>query len=91
MKKEKPVVERKGGGRGRCWKWPIEEFPIEDGIPKDPQLYPFDKMKPGQSFLVPNSAQGEHARAAAARYAKKHGGRFSSRTTEQGVRIFRDE
>ena len=65
------------------------EFKIEDGIPipKPRQQYPWLKMRVGQSFFVPG---GKTKSLGSIDYArKKTGFKFTARTVEGGVRIWR--
>lgn len=58
-------------------------------------VYPFAKMKVGDSFLVPDS-EAYRARSAASRFGTRHNLKFTSRmdyvgNKSQGVRIWRTE
>jgi hypothetical protein len=87
-----------------------DELKIEDGVPapppgkRGPTKYPWNKMAPGQSFLVECGRTAEDltltsatVRAAANRYGRKHGMRFQTATRrervdgERGVRVWRIE
>jgi hypothetical protein len=65
-------------------------IPIDKGIPL-PGKYPFDKMEVGDSFLVPAHIPRTTATAAATRYGKSLGMKFSFRITPEGLRCWRVE
>lgn len=50
--------------------------------------YPFPDMEIGDSICIPHE-KGEGARTAAANWGKYNGRKFSSRTTPEGLRIWR--
>ena len=73
-----------------------DEIKIDDGIPlpKRPgggriAKYPWDRLEVGQSFFVPTPPKYLASMASAA--GKKRGRRFSSRTVDGGVRVWRVE
>ena len=67
-------------------------YQIEKGIPmpegKPGSKYPFDGMKVGDSFLVPRKDRSCVSSAATA-YSKKYGTKFSMRTVDGVLRIWR--
>ncbi len=54
-----------------------------------PRIYPFHKMKRGDSFYVNGGATSSSISAAACGYAGKYGGKFSVRAEKEGVRCWR--
>lgn len=69
----------------------IMSYEIEKGIKvptKAHSKYPFDKMKVGDSFLVP-AEQQNHARVTAYAYAKRNNIKIVVRKVDGGFRIWR--
>lgn len=69
---------------------------IQKGIPAPestrrgrPAKYPFAKMEIGDCYEVEGLDQGKRAAKAAFRYGARHGMKFSTRTTDEGLRIWR--
>lgn len=55
-----------------------------------PPKYPFETMEVGDSFFAEGeSLPSSRAYLASSQYAMRHGLKFSGRTTERGVRIWR--
>lgn len=72
----------------------MSKYKIESGIPNNPGwdshkcIYPFGDMKVGDSFLV--AVEDKHrVRAAASKYGAFHNKKFSTRSVEGGIRIWR--
>lgn len=52
--------------------------------------YPFRDMEVGDSFFVTTSRPKTHpVRRAASAFAARHGGKFCTRRTDEGVRVWR--
>lgn len=87
-----------------------DELMIDDDVPRPPRgkrgpgKYPWPKLAPGQSFLVPCgrtpqdlSITHSNVRSAAFRYGKRHGMTFQTATRresvdgERGIRVWRIE
>lgn len=76
-------------------------FQIESGIPIPPRrspniaVYPFAEMNVGDSFFVPKSDGGtvtaalSRVQSAAGAHSRRHGGKFSIRRQDDGVRVWR--
>lgn len=79
-------------------------FEIEKNVPITPKhragedmesRYPFRSMEPGDSFLINATGELEKKRAlrrvcaAIKRYVRRHEGHFTSRTVEDGIRVWR--
>ena len=70
-------------------------FEIETGIPKPKcntgpeQKYPFDKLEVGQSFFVPDIRASQFA-GRKSYWEKATGRKFSTRSVDGGVRVWRD-
>jgi len=65
--------------------------PIDSNVPM-PTRYPFDKMKVGDSFLVPSDVTRQAVAVAATRYGRKHNMKFSTRQLKDGgFRCWRTE
>ena len=67
----------------------VPDFKMERGIPIPPQLnlpiFPFSKMKPGDSFIVEHC----HVITAHRSFMRRHPGwEFTSRREGNGVRVF---
>lgn len=69
---------------------------IEKGIPAPeatrrgrPAKYPFGEMEIWDCYKVTDPEQFKRAATAAFRYGSRHGLKFSTRTTEEGLRIWR--
>jgi len=79
------------------------DFKVERGVPIPdrrhgaPGKYPFEKMSQGDSFLLPveNEEDVDTVRrriaAAASLYATRNGGKFTTRTVDGGIRVWRVE
>jgi len=67
-----------------------EPFKIEKGVPfvDSHKTYPFAEMDVGDSFLVPHNTAPK-AQPAASAYGYKHGKKFATRNTADGLRIWR--
>lgn len=65
-------------------------FKIETGV-KLPERskYPFSALKVGQSFLVEDAEQGSRAQRAAHAYGYYAGRKFVTKSTKEGLRIWR--
>jgi hypothetical protein len=63
---------------------------IESDIPL-PELYPFAKMKVGDSFLIPPEKSKGSATVSAYRYGASSGKKFTIRKTDKGYRCWRIE
>lgn len=61
---------------------------IESNVPV-PRKYPFEHMKVGDSFLIPDGMARTTVSVAAGRYAAKHKMKFTVRQTPQGFRCWR--
>ena len=71
----------------------MSKYKIESGIPKPGWashkcIYPFGDMKVGDSFLVTVEDAGKVS-SAASKYGALHKKRFSTRTVDGGIRIWR--
>lgn len=76
-------------------------FKIDNNVPipghkagtKEGYKYPFNDMRVGDSFLVqPDPVSGRNKIAAAcSQHSKRHGGKFITRKTPEGIRIWRVE
>lgn len=70
-----------------------EDFKIESGIqivrPGKWRKYPFNEMKPGDSFLLNGSGNRNLIAGAASAFGKVHGQKFSVRKTAEGYRCWR--
>lgn len=73
-------------------------IPVEKGVPIPTarrviaSVYPFDKMEIGDSFFVAtNNKKGRNSSIASAAYlhAKQLGRKFTTRTVEGGMRVWR--
>lgn len=67
---------------------------IDKGIPRPASLraakYPWAALEIGDSFFVPSVNGATHNVASVASWAgKRHGKKFSSRTVDGGVRVWR--
>lgn len=56
-----------------------------------PPLYPFAQMSVGESFVVKGKQKGIRLQSAASAYARRHGGKFTTLTSEEGTRCWRIE
>ena len=73
------------------------EFEIEKNVPKPVTMkayhskYPFGTMEVDDSFLIPNAKVEEKiwVRQAASHYAKRNNVKFVTRTTDEGLRVWR--
>jgi len=67
---------------------------IEKSIPMQPQkrpqgtVYPWHDMKVNDSFLVPH-AKRNAVYVAATDFGRRHGKKFTVRTTDEGIRVWR--
>ena len=61
----------------------MSQPPIDSNVPL-PMKYPFDKMKVGDSFLVPSDVTRQAVAVAASRYGKAHNMKFSTRQLKDG-------
>lgn len=75
-------------------------YQIEKNVPMPPIVrmsgYPFAQMEVGDSFLVPFDGDDEQkvrarVATAASTFGKDHGGKFSVRVLQDGVRVWRTE
>ena len=70
-----------------------EPYKIETGVPlprlKNTRKYPFDKMKVGDSFFVPNGKIGTIGNAVFMWNREHRDSQFISRSVEGGVRVWR--
>ena len=62
--------------------------PITARVGRRP-IYPFGSMEVGDSFLVKQIENAQTARNSAWAYGKNHGRKFTARTVENGLRIWR--
>lgn len=71
----------------------MSDFPIEKGVPirgNTPRRYPLREMEVHDSFFVPNKTPG--GLSSSLRHARQVTGyRFTTRTVEGGVRVWRIE
>ena len=51
--------------------------------------YPFNKLKIGDSFIVPKTVKDASIRTSATQFGKRHNMKFITRTVENGLRIWR--
>lgn len=63
-------------------------FPESTGRGR-PAKYPFAEMAVGDCYEVKDQEQFTRAAKAAFRYGARHGKKFSTRTTNEGLRIWR--
>ena len=63
---------------------------IDKKIPIPEPQWPFSRMDVGDSFLLPEGREAA-GRQYAIMFGKRHGMKFTSRKTDQGVRIWRME
>ena len=66
-------------------------FPIEKDVPMyraKSEKYPWRSMELGDSFFIPDKTS-KHLGSAALAAGKRHGRKFSVRTVDGGVRIWR--
>jgi hypothetical protein len=75
----------------------VEGPVIDEGVPLPPKrhgqkggklIYPFDELKPGDSFERP-ADQRNTVKAAATQYGKRHGKTFATRITGDTIRVWR--
>lgn len=68
----------------------MSDFKVEKGlrIPAARARYPFAEMAVGDSFLVPQT-RAHWARSAAQHWGAEHGVKFTTRSVNGGVRIWR--
>lgn len=75
-------------------------FTLEENVPVTPRAYgprgskyPFRRMSPGQSFLVPANTKADTIRSAVGAFNKnnKGFGKFAVRSTDAGIRVWRVE
>lgn len=71
-------------------------FEIEKNIPQPKYVgagnnrkYPFNEMKPGDSFLINGDARWKKVSTAAGAHGKRYGQTFSVRNTPDGYRCWR--
>ena len=70
-------------------------FKIEANIPLrgyggvTARKYPFNEMKPGESFLINGDADPRRVGMAARAFGKLHGSKFATRRTPEGYRCWR--
>lgn len=78
----------------------MSTFTIEENVSVPPRAYgpreskyPFRRMSPGQSFLVPASTKADTIRSAVGAFNKnnKGFGKFAVRSTDAGIRVWRVE
>lgn len=74
------------------------DFVIESGIPlpgpsgsRGESIYPFERMSVGDSVFIEGAKSSGKEYAAARVCGKRKGMRFTARTVEDGVRIWRVE
>ncbi len=68
------------------------EYEIEKNVSmpeRGKHIYPFAKMKVGDSINIIGEKQYRNARAAASAFGKYHGKKFATRRTSNGCRLWR--
>ena len=65
----------------------------EHPIPKSKRnkKYPLDSIQPGESFFIAGQSGTQNACSAIWNWCKRHGGKFTARAIEGGVRVWRIE
>lgn len=68
-----------------------KNIPVPVGGSGTSTIYPFAKMKVGDSFLVSNADRGLHnrARAAASQHGRRYKMKFITRMMDNGLRVWR--
>ena len=64
-------------------------FEIDHDVPRPSRKYPFDKMEPGDSFLLNGEQFTAKVRSSANKYGRLHNCKFSIRMTPDGYRCWR--
>ncbi len=72
------------------------QYKVETNVPipsRDRSKYPFVDMDVGDSFLIPDPTDTERKRVqtSAASYGRRHNKHFVTRTTHDGIRVWRIE